>query len=220
MASAAIAANYFANHHDVSLFERARTGDADAFTTLTSTCDAAVFRIALRITGNAADAEDVRQQTLMKAFAHFGQFRDGYRFAAWITQIAANESVSLLRRRRDSRWASLDEMLEENEAGRARLEPRSACENPEQGYARQELRHRLIEALAQLDPPLRAVCLLRDVGNLSTQETATHLGLTPQAVRTRLFRGRIKMRERLRDFFFQRPRTTTRSPLPEAAFGD
>nr|HEV7955166.1 sigma-70 family RNA polymerase sigma factor [Candidatus Acidoferrales bacterium] len=206
--------------YDISLFTRARSGDADAFTTLAGTCEAAVFRIALRITGNMADAEDVRQQTLLKAFAHFDQFRDGYRFAAWITQIAANESISLLRRRRDNRWTSLDEMMGDNETGRTTLEPRSARENPEQFYARAELRKKLIEALGQLDPSLRCVCLLRDVGNLSTEETAEQLGLTPQAVRTRLFRGRLKLRERLRGFFIQRPRTSARAAIPEAAYGD
>jgi RNA polymerase sigma-70 factor (ECF subfamily) len=206
--------------YDLSLFTRARSGDTDAFASLASTCDAAIFRIALRITGNIADAEDVRQQTFLKAFAHFDQFRDGYRFAAWITQIAANESISLLRRRRDSRWTSLDEMMGDNEMGRTTLEPRSVRENPEQGFARAELRHRLIEALGQLDPSLRCVCLLRDVGNLSTEETAEQLGLTPQAVRTRLFRGRLKLRERLRGFFVQRPRTNARAAMPEAAYGD
>ncbi len=216
MASATIAAT----HYDVSLFERARLGDCDAFTSLAATCDSAVFRVALRITGNTHDAEDVRQQTLLKAFSHFDQFRDGYRFAAWITQIAANESISLLRRRRDGRWKSLDEMMGERESGRAPLEPRSSCENPEQFYSRLELRRRLIDALAQLDPPLRCVCLLRDVGNLSTEETAAHLGLTPQAVRTRLFRGRLKLRECLRGFFFHRPRTSARGALSEAACGD
>ena len=206
--------------YDISLFTRARSGDADAFASLASTCEAAIFRIGLRITGNIADAEDVRQQTLLKAFSHFDQFRDGYRFAAWITQIAANESISLLRRRRDSRWTSLDEMMGDNETGRMTLEPRSARENPEQGFARAELRHKLIEALGQLDPSLRCVCLLRDVGNLSTEETAAHLGLTPQAVRTRLFRGRLKLRERLRGFFFHSPRTSERAVIPEAACGD
>jgi RNA polymerase sigma-70 factor (ECF subfamily) len=216
MASATIAAN----NYDISLFKRARLGDSDAFTTLAATCESAVFRVALRITGNTHDAEDVRQQTFLKAFSHFDQFRDGYRFAAWITQIAANESISLLRRRRDSRWRSLDEMMSEHESGRAPLEPRSVRENPEQFYSRLELRRRLIEALAQLDPSLRCVCLLRDVGNLSTEETAEQLGLTPQAVRTRLFRGRLKLRERLRGFFFQRTRTSNRAPLPQAACGD
>src|SRR5579863_9529463 len=154
--------------YDISLFTRARSGDSDAFTMLTGTCEAAVFRIALRITGNMADAEDVRQQTLLKAFAHFDQFRDGYRFAAWITQIAANESVSLLRRRRDGRWTSLDEMMMEHPSGRAQFEPRSVRENPEQTFSRQELRRRLFEAMSQLDPSLRSVCLLRDVGNKQT----------------------------------------------------
>src|SRR5579863_405593 len=160
MATATIPATQYAAHYDVSLFERARSGDSDAFTTLAGTCNSAVFRVALRITGNTADAEDVRQQTLLKAFAHFDQFRDGYRFAAWITQIAANESISLLRRRRDSRWTSLDEMMGDNATGRTTLEPRSVRENPEQGYARAELRRTLVEALGQLDPSLRCVCLL------------------------------------------------------------
>jgi RNA polymerase sigma-70 factor, ECF subfamily len=216
MATAALASNNF----EVSLFRRARRGDAEAFTTLTGTCNDAVFRVALRITGNLADAEDVCQQTVMKAYAHFDQFRDGYRFAAWITQIAANESISLLRRRRDSRWASLDEMVDDRNGTRQGWQPRSPRENPEQSYARKELGNRLVEALENLEPSLRTVCLMRDVGNFSTEETAQHLGLTPQAVRTRLFRGRVKLRERLRDFFFERPKSAPRPALPEAAFGD
>jgi RNA polymerase sigma-70 factor (ECF subfamily) len=213
-------ASILLNQPDFPLFERARRGDKDAFAKLASTCDAAVFRVALRITGNTADAEDVRQQTLMKAFSHFDQFRDGYRFAAWITQIAANESVTLLRKRHDSRWMSLEELTGENDWGTGpRFQPRSVRENPEQSFSRLELRHKLIQELGQLDPSLRSVCLLRDVGNLSTEETAERLGLTPQAVRTRLFRGRLKLRERLRCFFHS-PQTETRSAVPEAAFGD
>ena len=205
--------------HDPSLFTRARSGDPDAFVELASTCDAAVYRVALRITRNPADAEDVRQQTFLKAFANFNQFRDGFRFAAWITQIAANESISMLRRRRDSRWVSLEEMTSDQDGARLIREPRSKRENPEQSCARLELRTRLIEELRRLDPSLRSVCLLRDVNNLSTEETADQLGLTPQAVRTRLFRGRLKLREHLRGIF--RPQhTETRSALPEAACGD
>jgi RNA polymerase sigma-70 factor (ECF subfamily) len=209
----------FAVRHDPSLFERARAGDSDAFVELASTCDAAVYRVALRITRNPADAEDVRQQTLLKAFANFDQFRDGFRFAAWITQIAANESVSLLRRRRDSRWVSLDEMTSDDNGMKLLREPRSKRENPEQSCARLELRNRLIEELRQLDPSLRCVCLLRDVNNLSTEETADQLGLTPQAVRTRLFRGRLKLREHLGGLF-KPQRSQTRCALPEAACGD
>ena len=74
--------------------------------------------------------------------------------------------------------------------------------------------------LKELEPSLRTVCLMRDVGNYSTEETAKQLGLTPQAVRTRLFRGRVKLRERLRDFFFDHAQDRTSAALPEAAFGD
>src|SRR5579863_5008765 len=218
MATATIAATQYAAHYDVTLFERARSGDSAAFTTLAGTCDSAVYRVALRITGNTADAEDVRQQTLMKAFAHFDQFRDGFRFAAWITQIAANESVSLLRRRRDSQVFAWEDMGPADAEG-AHPEPRSKKENPEQIYARVEKRRIIAQAISELDPSLRSVCLLRDVENLSTEETAEQLGLTPQTVRTRLFRGRLKLRERLRGLF-HRPRTTSRAALPEAACGD
>jgi len=206
-------------NHDPSLFHRARGGDGDAFVELAATCDAAVYRVALRITKNPADAEDVRQQTLLKAFAKFSQFRDGYRFAAWITQIAANESISLLRRRRDGRWVSLDEVTTGSEGPRTAREPRSKRDDPEQSCARLELRRRLADGLRALDPSLRTVCLLRDVSNLSTEETAEQLGLTPQAVRTRLFRGRVKLREHLRDLFSPGPREAD-SALPEAAYGD
>src|SRR5579863_6241345 len=161
MATATIAATQYAAHYDVTLFERARSGDSAAFTTLAGTCDSAIYRVALRITGNTADAEDVRQQTLLKAFAHFDQFRDGFRFAAWITQIAANESISLLRRRRDRQVFAWEDVSASDADGN-HPEPKSARENPEQLYVRLEQRRILAQALAELEPSLRSVCLLRD----------------------------------------------------------
>jgi RNA polymerase sigma-70 factor (ECF subfamily) len=204
--------------NDPVLFDMVRAGSRQAFSDLTSSYDRAIYRVALRITGNCADAEDVRQQTLLKAFAHFDQFRDGFRFAAWITQIAANESISLLRRRRDRQVFAWED-VSSCEADGVHPEPKSAKENPEQLYARLEQRRMLAKALAELEPSLRSVCLLRDVHNFSTEETATHLGLTPQTVRTRLFRGRLKLRERLRNFF-ERPAPAAGRIVPEAACGD
>jgi len=204
--------------NDPVLLNMVRAGSRQAFSELTSSYDAAIYRVALRITGNTADAEDVRQQTLLKAFAHFDQFRDGFRFAAWITQIAANESISLLRRRRDRQVFAWEDVSASDADGN-HPEPKSARENPEQLYVRLEQRRILAQALAELEPSLRSVCLLRDVQNLSTEETATQLGLTPQTVRTRLFRGRLKLRERLRNFF-ERPASAANRILPEAACGD
>jgi RNA polymerase sigma-70 factor (ECF subfamily) len=203
--------------NDPVLFDLVRKGNRNAFMQLTSSYDATIYRVALRITGNAADAEDVRQQTLLKAFAHFDQFRDGFRFAAWITQIAANESISLLRRRRDSQMLHWEDISAKEPEGNA-PEPPSKKENPEQIYARVEQRRILASALAELDPSLRKVCLMRDVENLSTEETADQLGLTPQTVRTRLFRGRMKLRERLRGCFHKPDDTPEALPVP--AFGD
>ncbi len=204
--------------NDPVLLSLARAGNRQAFTDLTSSFDATIYRVALRITGNAADAEDVRQQTLMKAFAHFDQFRDGFRFAAWITQIAANESVSLLRRRRDSQVFAWEDMGPSDAEG-AHPEPRSKKENPEQIYARVEKRRIIADALAELDPSLRSVCLLRDVENLSTEETAEQLGLTPQTVRTRLFRGRLKFASGFAAFS-RSPIAELTDALPGPAFGD
>jgi RNA polymerase sigma-70 factor, ECF subfamily len=201
-----------------TLVSLARRGNRQAFSDLTTPFSATIYRMALRITGNAADAEDVRQQTLMKAFAHFDQFRDGFRLAAWITQIAANESISLLRRRRDAQILAWED-LGAPHAEAPRAEPPSRKENPEQIYARVEKRRILAQALSELEPSLRSVCLLRDVENLSTEETAQQLGLTPQTVRTRLFRGRLKLRERLRSFF-PHAQSGISAALPQAACGD
>lgn len=84
---------------------------------------------------------------------------------------------------------------------------------------RVEKRRIIAQAISELDPSLRSVCLLRDVENLSTEETAEQLGLTPQTVRTRLFRGRLKLRERLRSFF-AKPDADLAGALPGPAFGD
>ena len=109
----------------------------------------------------------------------------------------------------------------DNETGRTTLEPRSARENPEQFYARAELRKKLIEALGQLDPSLRCVCLLRDVGNLSTEETAAHLGLTPQAVQNQIIPWPPQVaRTPARIFLFSVLEISARAAMPEAAYGD
>jgi RNA polymerase sigma-70 factor (ECF subfamily) len=156
---------------------------------------------ALRVTRNAADAEDVRQEALLRAVSRLEQFsgtRNDVRdeFHAWISRIAVNASIDVLRKRRDSKFSSLDEPLA---AGDEPLENTIAArdENPEERFARREMRQFFAEAIKQLSPELRQVCLLRDVLQYSTQEVADRLGISAIAVRLRLFRAHRRLRENL-----------------------
>jgi RNA polymerase sigma-70 factor (ECF subfamily) len=157
---------------------------------------------ALRLTRNPADAEDVRQEAFMKVMTRLEQFcgtpgesRD--ELHAWVSRIASNASIDVIRKRRDGRLFSLEEP---NGAGEETLGSNvTACEdNPEERFARREMRKLMADAISQLAPDLRQVCLLRDVLQYSTQEVAERLGISAMAVRLRLFRAHRRLREKLR----------------------
>ena len=180
----------------------ARLGSREAFAKLVVPYAPGLYRRALWMTGNAADAEDAHQEALMKAFSRLGQFTGeqveaGDDFHAWVSRIATNASIDLVRRRRDGKTVALEEQgraPEETIAGR--LTARD--DNPEERYARREMRMRVAGAIARLAPDLRQVCLLRDVLQYSTYEVAERLGISTVAVRLRLFRAHRKLREELR----------------------
>jgi RNA polymerase sigma-70 factor, ECF subfamily len=209
----------------------ARRGGSRAFLALIGPSQTAIFRTAFRITGNLADAEDVGQETFLKACNGMCQFtgdtRDGRAFAAWVCRIAANESIDTLRRRRKGRLISIDDPLPDRDGTDLMQRLKASADDPEQRYARLELRRMLACEIAQLDPSLRSVCLLRDVAQLSTQETAERLRISSTAVRIRLFRARLKLRERMRQALCWPSTTSKRTPplappytLPEFACGD
>jgi RNA polymerase sigma-70 factor (ECF subfamily) len=161
----------------------------------------ALYRRARGLTGNAADAQDVSQETVLKAWSRLGQFAGRQDesiddFRAWISRIAANTSIDLLRQRRDGKIASLDQPKGESEetlgSGIA-----SEAQDPEERCARREMGRLLAKAIVQLPPDLRQACLLRDVLHYSTQEVATRLGISVVAVRLRLFRAHRRLREKL-----------------------
>ncbi len=187
--------------NETELVEAARGGDAEAFTTLVNQYDRNIYRLALNITGNPEDAEDVLQEAFLKAYANLGKFQGGSRFYTWLVRIAVNEALMKLRKRKSDRTVSLDEPVE---TGDDEYMPREVVdwgENPEQRYARQELNDILSTALNELEPSFRIVVYLRDVENLSTEETAEMLDLSVPAVKSRLLRGRLKLRERLNQHF-------------------
>ena len=154
---------------------------------------------ARRVTGNVADAEDVRQETLLKAWSRLDQFSGTCEentddFRAWLARIAGNTSIDTLRQRRDGKHVSLEEPRGNTEESLASLlEAKSA--DPEEQCARREMGRMLAEAILQLPADLRQACLLRDVMHYSTQEVADRLSISVVAVRLRLFRARRRLRE-------------------------
>jgi len=184
-----------------ALLTLARKGDRESLAKLILPYAPGLYLGALRMTRNPADAEDVRQNAFLKTMTRLEQFtgsscenRDDLH--AWVSRIAANASIDVLRKRRDGKVFSLEEP---SGAGDDTLGSNvTACEdNPEERFARREMRKLMADAIAQLAPELRQVCLLRDVLQYSTQEVAERVGISAMAVRLRLFRAHRRLREKL-----------------------
>jgi RNA polymerase sigma-70 factor (ECF subfamily) len=187
--------------NEATLVEEARGGDSEAFTTLVRQYDRNIYRLALNITGNQEDAEDVLQEAFLKAYTHLDRFQGNSRFYTWLVRIAVNEALMKLRKRRGDRSVSLDEPITTADDELMTPEVEDWGENPEQRFARTELQEILNKAIESLEPQFRTVVALRDVESLSTEETAELLGLSVPAVKSRLLRGRLKLRDKLNKYF-------------------
>src|SRR5277367_6565481 len=163
----------------------AREGDAGAFSELMRRYEGKIFRLAQHITQNREDAEDVLQETFLKAYEHLDQFQGNSKFYTWIVRIAVNQALMKLRKRKSDRSVSLDEGIDTGEDTVAR-EIAAWDPNPEQRYSQEELGEILDEAVQSLAPPYRTVFVLRDIDELSTEETADALDLSVPAVKSRL----------------------------------
>ena len=187
--------------NETTLVAEARAGNAEAFTTLVHQYDRNIYRLALNITGKQEDAEDVLQEAFLKAYTHLDRFQGNSRFYTWLVRIAVNEALMKLRKRRGDRTVSLDEPITTSNNELMPREIEDWGDNPEQRYAKTELQEILNEAIESLEPQFRTVVVLRDVENFSTEETAEVLGLSVPAVKSRLLRGRLKLRDRLHRYF-------------------
>ena len=185
---------------ELVLVRAAKGGDDGAFNQLVERYDRNVFRIAQHITQNREDAEDVVQDAFLKAFTNLHQFQEQSKFYTWLVRIAVNEALMKLRRRRPERTVSLDEDIQTGEDSVPR-EVADWSPNPEQNYNQAELREILTKTIQGLPPGFRTVFILRDVEGLSTEETADALELSIPAVKSRLLRARLQLRERLNRFF-------------------
>ena len=179
---------------------QARKGDDRAFAELVKRYEAKIFRLAQHITQNREDAEDVLQETFLRAYEHLDQFQGNSKFYTWIVRIAVNQALMKLRRRRTDKSVSLDESIDTGEDTVTR-EIAAWDEDPEQRFSREELGEILDSAIQTLAPTYRSVFLLRDVDDLSTEETAEALGLSVPAVKSRLLRARLQLREKLTRYF-------------------
>ena len=182
------------------LVTEAKAGNYAAFEELVNRYEKKIYRLGINITGSPEDAEDVLQETFLKAFEHLPEFREDSRFYTWIVRIAVNEALMKLRKRRSSRESPLQDAVDENGEVVVR-EFTDWKPNPEQQMARTELETILRNAVQALPPSFRTVFYLRDVEDLSTEETAGLLGLSIGAVKARLFRARLRLREDLSKVF-------------------
>jgi RNA polymerase sigma-70 factor, ECF subfamily len=189
---------------DLALVEASMSEDIAAFEELVRRYDRKLLRIALQVTHNQEDAQEAVQETFLKAYQKLHQFRGNSKLSTWLIRIALNESLMTLRRRR--RYTQeLPLEYEDPNGEHLPLDVADWSPNPEQLYSRSELQEILRKALEGLPPALRIVFVLRDLEVLSIKETAAALDLHPSAVKARLLRARLQLREKLSKVFSAMP---------------
>lgn len=184
---------------EAALVAAARNGVASAFETLVNRYERRIYRLTWNITQNDEDAEDASQDAFLRAFQHLGTFQGNSRFYTWLVRIAVNQALMKLRKRR-RREVSLDDPLETDESAMPR-EIEDWGPSPEVRFGQGQLGQFLAESIAKLNISLRVVFQLRDVEELSIEQTAELLGISKAAVKSRLLRARLKLREMLQDRF-------------------
>jgi len=178
------------------LIQRIRNGEHELFYELIQPYERRVYAAAFAILRNEADAEDVAQEAVLKAFKHIRQFRAEARFSTWLTQITINEAHMWRRKQH----ANVMEPIVERQDEEGNYTPREFAdwrEIPLETLERKEVRQKLGEALASLGEKYREIFVLRDMQHLSIEETAKILGISTASVKTRLLRARLMLRDLL-----------------------
>ncbi len=194
---------------DATSVVRVQGGDTDAFEELVRRHSRRVFGTLAGLLGNLDDARDLTQDVFLKAFENIGRFQGRSKFSTWLTSIAINTGTELLRQRRPS------ESLDQGEDG-DEFRPRqiqSWADDPEQVLAASQRAQLVREGVLRLPEKYRVVVLLRDINQLSTEEAAAALGLSIPAVKARLLRGRLMLRESLAPHFIRVEKRSTDAQL-------
>ncbi len=180
--------------------EALRAGDRAEFARLVEATSGAIYRLALKMLDNPQDAEDVLQDTYMKAYRHLSGFDGRSKLSTWLYRIATNEALMLIRKRQPE-GISIDDNVETGEGEQEPIQIVDWCCLPEEELMSSEGRAHLDQAIDGLPYSLRVVFLLRDIEGLSTRETADVLNLSETAVKTRLSRARLRLREELSAYY-------------------
>ena len=185
---------------DLDLVHASKDGKMAAFEQLVKRYDRRLLRIAQSVTHNKEDSQDAVQEAFLKAYQNLSEFREASQFSTWLIRITVNQSLMKLRKQRTAKEVSLDEDFQSDEDVLP-LEVADRAPSPEQIYGTSELRNTLMRALEGLRPILRTVFVLRDVEGLSIHQTAEVLNVSQTAVKARLWRARLQLRVRLKQYF-------------------
>src|ERR1700723_2176440 len=180
---------------DIFLVAAAKDGDHQAYAELCRRHSKQILRTILRITRDAADAEDTLQETLLKAYVHIGRFEGRSAFSSWLTRIAINSALMLSRKKRSHYVYSLEGGVDGDDFKLP--EPTETAHNPEEACILNALENECLRAIRYLSPTLRVVVQIRYRENASVAQIAKMLGISEQAVKSRLFRARSKLHAHL-----------------------
>jgi len=197
-----------AGDEDLPLLDRILTGDSKAFEELVRRHEQRAYRVAMGITANREDAEEATQQTFLKVYQHVGDFNRGSKFSTWMTRIAINEALQIRRRRRPN--VSLDE-LQDSHDGVMPKELRDWHDDPARIYDKNEIREIVESAIQSLPAIYREAFVLRGMEGLTSEESAAALGIGVSALKTRLLRARLMMREALAVYLQRKPSLKSRA---------
>ena len=179
-----------------------QAGDPEEFSRLVEAYSSKIYRLATKMLNHQQDAEDVLQETFLKAYRGLKLFDGRSKISTWLFRIATNEALMVIRRKHPE-MVSIDEPVETEAGEQEPVQIIDWCCLPEEELLSEETRHKLDAAVQKLPERLRVVFLLRDINDLSTHETADVLGLTDTAVKTRLSRARLRLKGRIIDVFWR-----------------
>ncbi|WP_029582464.1 RNA polymerase sigma factor [Bradyrhizobium sp. URHD0069] len=178
---------------EAELVQRARNRDEPAIRSIMQSNNRRLYRLARGILRNDSEAEDVVQETYLRAFTHLQDFRGDSSLATWLARIAMNEALGRLRRQRPGvEWTSLPPGTLEAQVIQFPLS--AVSEDPEKSMAQREIQHVVEHAIDELPNAFRIVFITRVIEGMNVEETSELLGLKPETVKTRLHRARTMLR--------------------------
>jgi len=183
--------------NEAELIKRVCNGDREAFYELVQPYERLVYATAISVVKNPADAEEVAQEAVLKAFSNLASFRAESKFSTWMLQITYNEARMRLRKAHSHLYESIDDPQQSEDGDYWPKDFADWRPIPSELFETDEVRQAIQNATNSLRAIYREVFVLRDVQNLSTKETATILGISEVAVKIRLLRARLQMRDTL-----------------------